>query len=162
MLRGIKPQEADSRAARDIQFSMNDDLFVAADFEGSIYIGDQNSKRLYKVDCATNKVDIFNFQIDGKPAELHPQGLAYSPFSRSLFINDGGSVTGGARRIRKLDLDRMTLVHIAGDGKQGFQGDSGPAVSARFDKPRGMGTDSYGNLYIADTANQRVRVIRQP
>jgi len=159
---GIKPQEANSRAATDIQFARNDDLFVTADFEGSIYIGDQNSKNIYKVNCATNKVDIFTFQIDGKSAKLQPQGLTYSPFSRSIFINDGGSITGGSRCIRKLDLDRMTLVHIAGDGKQGFQGDSGPAVSARFNKPRGMGTDSYGNLYIADTANQRVRVIRQP
>ena len=158
----VKPQEADYSAATDILFSINDDLFAAADFEGSVYIGDQNSKRLYKVDCASRMVDVFNFQIGGNPVELQPQGLAYSPFSRSLFINDGGSVTGGSKRIQKLDLDRMTLLHIAGDGKLGFLGDSGHAVSARFNKPRGMGTDSYGNLYIADTGNQRVRVIRQP
>ena len=45
---------------------------------------------------------------------------------------------------------------------KGFEGDGRPAISAKFDKPRGLAVDSYGNLYIADTGNNRIRVVRKP
>ena len=76
--------------------------------------------------------------------------------------NDGGSISFGNKLIRKLDIDSGNIVTVAGDGKAGFEGDGGPATSARFRKPRGLAVDSYGNLYIADTDNHRVRVVRKP
>ncbi len=48
---------------------------------------------------------------------------------------------------------------IAGDGSQGFSGDGGPATSAQLQGSGGLAVDSAGNLYIADTFNNRVRVV---
>jgi trimeric autotransporter adhesin len=48
---------------------------------------------------------------------------------------------------------------IAGTGKAGFSGDGGPATSAGLDGPVGVAVDAAGNLVIADTENQRVRVV---
>jgi trimeric autotransporter adhesin len=48
---------------------------------------------------------------------------------------------------------------IAGDGTEGFSGDSGPAASAELYQPEGVAVDGAGNLVIADTYNDRVRVV---
>jgi len=48
---------------------------------------------------------------------------------------------------------------IAGTGAAGFSGDGGPAVSEKLNGPTGTGVDHHGNVLIADTGNNRVRVI---
>jgi sugar lactone lactonase YvrE len=48
---------------------------------------------------------------------------------------------------------------IAGDGERNLTGDGGPAAAAELRLPGGLTTDSAGNLVIADTGNQRIRVI---
>jgi hypothetical protein len=48
---------------------------------------------------------------------------------------------------------------VAGDGIAGFSGDGGPATAAELDTPEDATTDGAGNLVIADTANDRVRVV---
>src|SRR4051794_27153250 len=50
-----------------------------------------------------------------------------------------------------------TMTLIAGNSRAGFSGDGGPAVSAQLNSPQGMALDSAGNLYIADSLNNRVR-----
>ena len=51
------------------------------------------------------------------------------------------------------------ITTIAGTGESDFGGDGGPAIAARLDSPRGVATDSAGNVYIADTGNNRVRIL---
>jgi DNA-binding beta-propeller fold protein YncE len=48
---------------------------------------------------------------------------------------------------------------IAGDGTEGFSGDGGTAASAELNQPEGVAVDGAGKLVIADTHNQRVRVV---
>ena len=52
-----------------------------------------------------------------------------------------------------------TITTFAGTGKFGFSGDGGPATSARLDSPPGVAVDGKGNVYIADSANNRVRKV---
>jgi hypothetical protein len=64
----------------------------------------------------------------------------------------------GNNRIHK--VDNAGIIHtIAGDGFPGYGGDGGPAKQARLNHPMGIALDSSGNLYIADSANNRVRMI---
>ena len=51
------------------------------------------------------------------------------------------------------------ITRIAGDGRQGYSGDGGPATSAQLNNPQGIAFDSSGDLYIADTQNQVVRMV---
>ncbi len=48
---------------------------------------------------------------------------------------------------------------VAGDGTSGFSGDGGPATAAELSEPAGVAVDAEGNLVIADTDNERVRVV---
>ena len=52
-----------------------------------------------------------------------------------------------------------TISTFAGSGTLGYTGDSGPAASAQLDYPWAVAVDSAGNLYIADTYNQRIRKV---
>jgi len=61
--------------------------------------------------------------------------------------------------IRKINLAGIVTT-VAGTGEQGFAGDGGPATSAQLDSPAGVAVDAAGNIYIADTHNQRIREVR--
>jgi len=65
------------------------------------------------------------------------------------------SADSGNHRIRKVTAG--TISTYAGTGSAGFSGDGGQASSAQLSLPRGIAFDSAGNLYIADTGNNRVR-----
>ncbi len=48
---------------------------------------------------------------------------------------------------------------VAGNGILGYSGDSGPATNATLNRPLGAVLDAYGNLFIADEYNNRVRKV---
>ena len=51
------------------------------------------------------------------------------------------------------------LTLVAGNSRAGFSGDGGPAIAAQLNSPQGLVFDSNGNLYIADSGNNRVRMV---
>ena len=71
----------------------------------------------------------------------------------SLFIADTDN-----HRIRKVDING-TITTVAGDGTYGFSGDGGLATAASIASPYGVAVDNRGNLYIADTYNNRIRKV---
>ncbi len=81
-----------------------------------------------------------------------PAGIAFDA-SGNLYIADLNDNV-----IRKVDV-AGTITTVAGNGEQGFSGDGGAATDAQLDSPAGVAIDTSGNLYIADTHNQRVREV---
>ncbi len=74
-------------------------------------------------------------------------------------IGPGGDVYFGDGRCRVHKLAPATglVTTVAGNGDCGYSGDGGPATQARLNFPRGLAFDPAGNLYIADSSNNRIR-----
>ena len=104
-----------------------------------------------------NTVSLFDLKNGGaRVAEIavgkEPNGVALSP-DGSLYIADTGN-----HRVRKVDHGG-TITTVAGDGTPAYRGDGGPGVNASLNAPAGLAFDLVGNLYIADTGNNRIRKI---
>jgi trimeric autotransporter adhesin len=80
------------------------------------------------------------------------QGIA-TDSTGNLYIADTHN-----RRIRKIDTSGI-ITTVAGNGVNDFSGDGGPAVKASLSNPQGVAVDTQGNLYIADTGNNRIREV---
>jgi hypothetical protein len=84
-----------------------------------------------------------------------PTTMYLDPATRQLYVADTGNQV-----IRKVDLtaNPATVSTIAGTPRvRGFSGDNGPATSALLDDPHAITKCPNGDLFIADTDNQRVR-----
>jgi uncharacterized protein (TIGR03437 family) len=80
-----------------------------------------------------------------------PGGIAFDK-SGNMYIADGQNNV-----IRK--VSGGTITTFAGNGTAGYTGDKGVATSAELNNPTGVAVDSMGNVYIADSANQVVRMV---
>ena len=141
------------------QAQLNTPQGLAIDSAGTVYIADTLSNRVRRVNpdgtistvAGTGEA---GYAGDGKPAtaaKLYlPTGLAIG-FGDALFIADTGNNV-----IRQLGTDG-TIRTVVGTGEAGYRGDGGPAPYAVLHAPGGLAFDNEGNLYIADTLNQRVR-----
>src|SRR5271157_1343513 len=132
---------------------------VGATTPGTFYIIDSGNQRLRKVSQGVISSVVGNVTIspNGDNGPATAATLALSPSvsvdaSGNIFIADAGSHT-----VRKITDGVITTV--AGNGTQGYSGDSGPAVNAELNGPVSVTVDAAGNLYVADTGNQRVRKI---
>lgn len=61
-------------------------------------------------------------------------------------------------RIRKVTPGGI-ISTVSGTGTRGFSGDGGPAIEAQLNDPWGVAVDGYGNIYVADNQNLRIRKI---
>jgi uncharacterized protein (TIGR03437 family) len=73
--------------------------------------------------------------------------------SGNIYVADTGN-----HRIRKISLNG-TVTTFAGDGEAGYAGDGGPGPQARLNAPQALAVDPAGAVFVADTANHRIRKI---
>jgi uncharacterized protein (TIGR03437 family) len=111
--------------------------------DGSLYFADIGNGRLRELTTR---------QTISTVAQLPAQGVAVDGSGNIYAAN------GGLHQIVRVDAAGHTTV-IAGTGVAGFGGDGGPAAAAQLNSPSGLVVDGQGNLYIADTGNNRIRVI---
>jgi sugar lactone lactonase YvrE len=130
---------------------------VALDSAGDLFIADTNDNRIRKVSNAVITTvagnGAYGYSGDNGPATSaqlsSPSGVAVDS-AGNLYVSDTDN-----NRIRKVSNGAITTV--AGNGTPGYSGDSGPATSAQLNYPNGVAVDAAGNLYIADTDNDRIR-----
>ena len=136
---------------------------VAIDSSGNLYIADASNNRIRKVDhvsgvittVAGNGTAGFDEDNDLATAAMldAPKSIAVDS-SGNLYIGDTGN-----NRIREVDYVSGVITTVAGNGTAGFDGDNDLATAAMLDAPNGVAIDGSGNLYVADTGNNRIREI---
>ena len=77
---------------------------------------------------------------------------------RKVLLSGGNVYFSSGNSVFKID-GSGTLTLVAGNSRAGFSGDGGLAVNAQLNSPQGVALDSFGNLYIADSLNNRVRMV---
>jgi sugar lactone lactonase YvrE len=147
----------DGAAAAAAQLSLPSGL--AVDTTGNLYIADTNNHRIRKVSGGTITTiagDGEEFYAgDGAAATAaaldSPTGVAVDA-SGNVYIADRLN-----QRIR--EVSNGTITTLAGTSTAGFSGDGAAATAATLSKPSGVSIDAAGNVYIADTDNQRIREV---
>jgi sugar lactone lactonase YvrE len=154
---GVAGSSGDGGPATAARLNLPTRVTAAAD--GSLYIADSGNNKIRRVSpggtiSTVAGTGIAGFSGDNGPATSarlsNPYDVEVS--GNSLYIADRNN-----NRIRRVDLTTGVITTVAGTGTSGFTGDGGPATSARIADPRSVTVDTAGNLYIADTGNQRVR-----
>lgn len=132
----------------------------------NVFIADLSNQRVRRVNVQTQTITTVagngttGFGGDGGPATGamfdFPTAVAVDG-SGNLFVADFGN-----QRIRRVDSLSQIVTTVAGSGRFGFAGDGGPANLAQLANPSGLAVDATGNLFIADTFNNRVRKVTAP
>ena len=154
---GVEGYSGDNGLATSAQ--LVDPYGVAVDSAGNLYISDPQNYRIRKVSNGL----ITTFAGNGTAGYSGDNGLATSATLSSptgIAVDASGNVyfadtnTGHIR-----EVSNGIITTVAGNGIAGYGGDNGPATSAGLHYPYGIAADSAGNLYIADTFNQRIRKV---
>ncbi len=134
---------------------------IAYDTAGNLYFADANRHQVFEatlggqllVVAGSGKQGFSGDQGPATAAQLNsPQALAFG-LDGTLYIADTGN-----QRIRAIATNG-TIATFAGTGYLGFSGDNGPASAATLASPNAIAIGPDGSLYIADSANHRIRRI---
>ena len=143
---------------------LNNPTGVALDSSGNIYIADTANKVIRKVLVSNNTIQTVagnlqpDYTGDGGPATRaslnNPEGVALD-VAGDIYIADTSN-----HRIRKVTVATGIITTIAGSSiTGGFGGDGGTATKAKLNSPKGVAVDAVGNIYIADSFNNRIRIV---
>jgi RHS repeat-associated protein len=131
---------------------------VTVDKAGNVYVADTNNHRVRKVDrngIITTFAGNNNWNASGDGGPATQAGLG-NPMA--VAADDAGNVYIAANnRIRKVNTSGI-ITTVAGNGQSGYNGDNIPATQASLGAT-GIFVDPAGNLYIADSNNNRVRKV---
>lgn len=135
---------------------------VAVDVVGNLFIADSQNMRVRKVD--TNGIITTvagngsgGYSGDGVAATnvalAWPRDVSVDAYG-NLFVVDTSN-----NLIRKVDTNGIISI-VAGNRNDGYSGDGGAATNAALFYPYGLAVDAVGNLFIADSSNNRVRKVQ--
>jgi sugar lactone lactonase YvrE len=157
-VQGFSGDDAPATAAR-----LDLPTALAIDSTGNLYLADTGNYRIRKIIAATGNISTIagtgtqGFSGDNAIATSasidSPTGLALDA-ANNLYLADTHN-----HRIRRIAAATGIISTIAGTGTPGFSGDTTAATSSNLALPHGLTLDAAGNLYLADTANHRIRRI---
>jgi DNA-binding beta-propeller fold protein YncE len=150
---------------------LNHPTDVTFDPQGRMVIAAWHNSRIKRLDPATGMLEDIagtgarSYGGDNGPALAAilnlPASVVYDP-AGNLLVSDQAN-----QRIRMIEPVNMTITTIAGTGDKGYAGDGGPALEAKFSLPVGQRghpaahivRSPAGEIYLADTDNNRIRRI---
>jgi len=136
---------------------------VAVDHAGNLFVADTGNNVIREVTAANGQIKTvagsgtWGYGGDGSAAtsaRLKSPNAILVDSSGNLFFADSGN-----NAIREVVASSGKILPVAGNGTQGYSGDSGLATNANLNSPSGIFMDGGGNLFIADSANHVIREV---
>ena len=132
---------------------------MAVDGAGNLVFADAGNNRIRRIDASGTITTLAGTGEGDFSGDAGPAVAAKLNGPRDVAIDSAGNFVFadyGNNRIRRIDPSGA-ITTIAGTGQSGFSGDGGPAAAAELNFPEDVAIDGVGNVYIADTANHRIR-----
>ena len=136
---------------------------IAKGPDGALYVCEIATHVVRRLDESTGKITVVagngkqGYSGDGGPAieaKLNePYEVRFDTAGNMFFVEMKNNI------VRRVDAKSGIISTVAGTGKVGFSGDSGPATKAALNRPHSITLDNQGNLYICDIGNHRIRVV---
>jgi sugar lactone lactonase YvrE len=134
---------------------------VAVDASGTLYIADTGNNRIRQVISNGVITTIAGNGIAGYGGDggLAKNAQVVGPTALAADAN-GNLYIGGISANRLRQIAGGSISTIGGAGVLGYSGDGGDALAAQVNGLGGVAVDAGGNIYLADTGNDAVRVMR--
>ncbi len=131
--------------------------------DGALYVTEVLNHRVWRLDRKTGQLTVVagngqkGYAGDGGPAteaQLNePYEVRFDADGNMYFVEMQNHL------IRRVDAKTGKISTVAGTGEEGYSGDGGPAIEAKFSRPHSIALDDKGGLYVADIGNHRIRRI---
>ena len=154
---GFSPDGSPAKDAR-----LNNPYGITHGPDGSLYVCDMGNQVIRRIDLS-GKIrtvagsGVRGYSGDGGPALSarlnEPYEVRFDHSGNMFFVERLNHV------VRRVDARTGNISTVAGTGKPGFDGDTGPAMKATLKEPHSLQFDSAGNLFVCDIGNHRVRKI---
>jgi sugar lactone lactonase YvrE len=162
---GVSGFSGDTGPATLAQLNEPGHIFI--DIYQNLFIGDEGNNRIRKINttgiistiAGTGTGGYSGDNSSATSAELNiPFAIVCDSFGNIFFTDEWNNV------VRKIDNSGIITTIVgngfgAGTGTGGSSGDNGPALLAELTTPEGITLDKFGNLYIADLGNHRIRKV---
>lgn len=136
---------------------------IAPDQNGNLYISDTYNHRIRKLDIKNGIIStVVGNGRDGFKGDKGPATEASLSEPTGIVLDQEGNIYIADLRnnkIRKVEKATGIINTFAGNGDDFFTGDDAPAVDAALSGPGGLAIDKKGNIYIADTFNNCIRMV---
>ena len=135
---------------------------AAVDSAGDLFLGDGSNVVREVVKATGVIITVAGTGIAGYSGDNGPATAAKIDGPNSVAVDSAGNLfisDSGNNRIREVVKATGVIITVAGNGIAGYSGDNGPGTAAEIDVPRGISVNSAGNVFIADSANNRIREV---
>jgi len=157
---GISGYSGDGGLGVDAELREPNDCFL--DRSGGLLIADIQDQRIRRLDLVSGKIETFagnglkERSGDGRLARdaslMGPRAVCMDSQGNTYICEREGN------GVRKVDVNGIISTY-AGTGEQGYSGDGGLAVTAKWGAPKALRCDNQDNLIVVDTENNAVRKI---
>jgi uncharacterized repeat protein (TIGR01451 family) len=135
---------------------------AVADNAGNVYVADSGANCIYGIDPFGNLAVVAGSGVLATPGDSGDGGPATAaqldaPLGLAVDSNGALYIAEYSNRVRKIAGGIITT--IAGTGTPGFSGDGGAATAATLRYPEALAVDKFGNVFVADSGNLRIRKI---